>query len=35
VVKRGYQKLVAERENVSVVFNKAQSYGPKWLDGGE
>jgi len=35
VVKRGYQKLVAERENVSVVFNKAQSYGPKWIDGGE
>lgn len=35
VVNRGYSKLVAERENVSVVFNKAQSYGPKWISGEE
>jgi uncharacterized protein involved in exopolysaccharide biosynthesis/Mrp family chromosome partitioning ATPase len=32
-VKRGYTKLVAERDNVSVVFNKARSYVPGWLDG--
>jgi Mrp family chromosome partitioning ATPase len=31
LVKRGYAKLQAERNNVSVVFNKAQSFGPKWL----
>jgi Mrp family chromosome partitioning ATPase len=31
VVKRGYRKLVSERDNVSVVLNKARSYGPKWL----
>jgi len=33
VVNRGYNKLINERENVSVVFNKAQSYGPKWIVG--
>lgn len=33
VVNRGYNRLVDERDNVSVVFNKAQSYGPKWLSG--
>ena len=33
VVNRGYSKLIRERENVSVVFNKAQSYGPKWISG--
>ena len=33
VVNRGYNKLISERENVSVVFNKAQSYGPKWILG--
>jgi Mrp family chromosome partitioning ATPase len=33
VVKRGYSKLVGGRDNVSVVFNKAQSYGPKWISG--
>ena len=33
VVNRGYSKLIHERENVSVVFNKAQSYGPKWISG--
>jgi Mrp family chromosome partitioning ATPase len=32
LVKRGYRKLVAERNNVSVVVNKARSYVPKWLD---
>jgi Mrp family chromosome partitioning ATPase len=33
MVKRGYGKLVAERNNVSVVVNKSRSYVPKWLDG--
>jgi uncharacterized protein involved in exopolysaccharide biosynthesis/Mrp family chromosome partitioning ATPase len=33
MIKRGYGKLVAERDNVSVVVNKARSYVPKWLDG--
>jgi Mrp family chromosome partitioning ATPase len=32
VVKRGYRRLAAERDNLSVVFNKARSYGPKWLE---
>jgi Mrp family chromosome partitioning ATPase len=32
MIKRGYEKLVAERNNVSVVVNKARSYVPKWLD---
>ncbi len=32
IIKRGYGKLVAERNNVSVVVNKARSYVPKWLD---
>ncbi len=31
-IKRGYGKLVAERNNVAVVVNKARSYVPKWLD---
>ena len=31
LVKRGYAKLQTERNNVSVVFNKARSFGPKWL----
>jgi succinoglycan biosynthesis transport protein ExoP len=31
MVKRGHAKLQAERDNVSVVFNKAQSFGPKWV----
>jgi polysaccharide biosynthesis transport protein len=31
LVKRGYAKLQAERNNISVVFNKARSFGPKWL----
>lgn len=30
-VKRGYDALVAGRDNVAVVFNKARSYAPKWL----
>jgi polysaccharide biosynthesis transport protein len=33
VIKRGYRKLVAERENVAVVVNKTRSYVPKSLDG--
>jgi polysaccharide biosynthesis transport protein len=32
VIKRGYRKLVAERDNVGVVVNKARSYVPKSLD---
>jgi len=32
MIKRGYRKLVAERDNVAVVVNKARSYVPKWLD---
>jgi hypothetical protein len=32
VIKRGYRKLVAERENVAVVVNKARSYVPKSLE---
>jgi uncharacterized protein involved in exopolysaccharide biosynthesis/Mrp family chromosome partitioning ATPase len=32
MIKRGYGKLVAERNNVAVVVNKARSYVPKWLD---
>jgi uncharacterized protein involved in exopolysaccharide biosynthesis/Mrp family chromosome partitioning ATPase len=32
VVKRCYRKLVSERENVSVVFNKARSYGSSLLE---
>jgi len=33
VIRRGYGNLVAERDNVAVVINKARSYVPKWLDG--
>jgi uncharacterized protein involved in exopolysaccharide biosynthesis/Mrp family chromosome partitioning ATPase len=32
VLKRGYRRLVTDRDNVSVVLNKARSYGPKWLE---
>jgi len=32
LVKRGYAKLMAERNNVSVVLNKTRSYIPKVLD---
>jgi uncharacterized protein involved in exopolysaccharide biosynthesis/Mrp family chromosome partitioning ATPase len=31
-IKRSYGKLIAERNNVAVVVNKARSYVPKWLD---
>lgn len=31
-VKRSFRKLVTERDNVSVVVNKARAYGPKGLD---
>ena len=34
VVKRSYRKLVAERDNVSVVVNKTRVRIPAWLDGG-
>ena len=34
VVKRGYRKLVAERDNVSVVVNKTRVRIPAWLEGG-
>lgn len=30
-VKRGYEALIAGRDNVSMVFNKAHSYTPEWL----
>jgi uncharacterized protein involved in exopolysaccharide biosynthesis/Mrp family chromosome partitioning ATPase len=33
IIKRGYRKLVAERDNVAVVVNKTRSYVPKSLDG--
>jgi hypothetical protein len=33
VVKRGYSKLVEERDNVSVLVNKARSRIPRCLDG--
>ena len=32
VVKRSFRRLKGERENVSVVVNKARSFGPKALD---
>jgi uncharacterized protein involved in exopolysaccharide biosynthesis/Mrp family chromosome partitioning ATPase len=32
LIKRGYRKLVAERNNVAVVVNKTRSYVPKCLD---
>ena len=32
LIKRSYGKLLAERNNVAVVVNKARSYVPKWLD---
>lgn len=30
-VRRGYAELIAAKANVSTVFNKSRSYGPKWL----
>ena len=32
IIKRGYRKLIVERDNVAVVINKARSYIPKSLD---
>jgi hypothetical protein len=32
VVKRAYTQLAAKTD-VSVIFNKIRSYGPKWLEG--
>lgn len=32
-VKRGFEALTTQRDNVSVIFNKARSYSPKWLNG--
>jgi len=32
LVRRGYAKLMAERNNISVVLNKTHSYIPKALD---
>jgi len=34
VIKRSFGKLIAERNNVAVVVNKARTYVPKWLDSG-
>jgi Mrp family chromosome partitioning ATPase len=31
-VRRGYMRLMGERDNVSIVLNKARSYGPKSLE---
>jgi Mrp family chromosome partitioning ATPase len=31
VVERGYNRLMAGRDNISVLFNKARSYGPQWM----
>jgi uncharacterized protein involved in exopolysaccharide biosynthesis/Mrp family chromosome partitioning ATPase len=33
IISRGYRKLMSERTNVSVVFNKARTYLPRLLDG--
>ena len=30
-IKRAYSELIASRASVSVIFNKARSYTPKWL----
>jgi len=32
LIRRGYGKLVAGRDNVAVMVNKARSYVPKWLE---
>jgi polysaccharide biosynthesis transport protein len=32
VVRRRYSELVAARANISVIFNKARTYGPQWLE---
>ncbi|CAN5523982.1 hypothetical protein BH20VER1_BH20VER1_10990 [soil metagenome] len=31
VAERGYSRLLAGRDNISVLLNKARSYGPRWL----
>ena len=33
VVKRGFEALTSQRDNVSVILNKTRSYTPKWLNG--
>ncbi len=33
IISRGYRKLMAERANVGVVFNKSRNYLPRLLDG--
>ena len=33
IINRGYRKLMSERANVAVVFNKARTYLPRLLDG--
>jgi uncharacterized protein involved in exopolysaccharide biosynthesis/Mrp family chromosome partitioning ATPase len=30
-IKRAYSELIASRASVSVIFNKARSYAPRWL----
>jgi Mrp family chromosome partitioning ATPase len=32
IIRRGYSALIAIRNNVSVVLNKARSYAPKWVE---
>jgi len=32
IIRRGYSALVAIRNNVSLVLNKARSYAPKWVE---
>jgi uncharacterized protein involved in exopolysaccharide biosynthesis/Mrp family chromosome partitioning ATPase len=32
-VKRGFEALTSQRDNVSVILNKTRSYTPKWLNG--
>ena len=32
VVKRAYAELTAAKADVSAIFNKSRSYGPKWLE---
>jgi hypothetical protein len=32
LIRRGYSKLMTERDNISVILNKTRSYVPKSLD---
>ena len=32
IVKRGYRRLVTDRDNVSLIVNKVRSYAPKRLE---